>query len=95
MYVSTFLSSERTSLLSKALCYIAPSTYVIYLLHTTFEGFTKAIVHKIPLLANPSNDIYFILGALLVILIGVLGPVLTHKYVLSKFKITMFMFGLK
>lgn len=95
MYFSTLLANKRSVLSSKIFCYIAPSTYIIYLLHTTFEGFTKAVIHKIPLLENYSNDMYFVLGALLVIVVGIAGPVLTHRYILAKFKITRKMFGLE
>lgn len=95
VYLATLLSNFKSLVVSKLLYYIVPSTYIIYLLHTPFEGFTKAVVHKIPILAHPSNDMYFILGALLVIAMGVYGPVLTHKYLLSKFRITRFLFGLK
>lgn len=95
MYISSFLSNHKSLILSRFLCYIAPSTYIIYLLHTTFEGLTKAVVHKIPVLANPTNDIYFSLGALLVIIVGVYGSVITHRYILSKFRLTRFLFGLK
>lgn len=74
---------------------MAPSTYIIYLFHTTFEGFSKAIIHKIPLLANPDNNLWFVIGALIVIIVGILGPILLHKYILVRFKVTRILFGLK
>lgn len=95
MYVSTWLSYNKTLVVSKALCWMAPSTYIIYLFHTTFEGFTKAIVHQIPLLTNPDNNLWFVVGAIIVIIVGVLGPILLHKYVLARFKVTRVLFGLK
>lgn len=95
MYISTGLSHRKTLVISKVLCMIAPSTYIIYLFHTTFEGFMKAVVHKIPMLANPTNDLCFIVGALAVILVGIVGPILLHKYILSRYFMTRFLFGLK
>lgn len=95
MYVSTWLANCRNLLVSKILCYIAPSTYIIYLFHTTFEGFAKAIVHKFPILASSSDGILFIAGACLVIVSGIAGPLLMYKYILIRFRVTRWMFGLK
>ena len=74
---------------------MAPSTYIIYLFHTTFEGFAKAIVHKILWIVTAENGWMFIAGALFVITSGVVGPVLLHRYVLVRSRITKFLFGLK
>ena len=74
---------------------MAPSTYIIYLFHTTFEGFAKAIVHKIPWIVTAENGWMFIAGALFVHTSGVVGPVLLHRYVLVRSRITKFLFGLK
>lgn len=95
MYISTLLEHHQTLVFSKVLCSIAPSTYIIYLFHTTFEGFTKAVIHKIPAFCDTSSEVMFTLGAVVVVVIGIVGPIALHKYVLSRFKITRFMFGLK
>ncbi|OYP57140.1 hypothetical protein CIK91_00880 [Segatella bryantii] len=89
------LEHHQTLVFSKVLCSIAPSTYIIYLFHTTFEGFTKAVIHKIPAFCDTSSEVMFTLGAVVVVFIGIVGPIALHKYVLSRFKITRFMFGLK
>ena len=39
---------------------VAASSYIIYLFHTTFEGFAKAVVHKIPIFVDTSNELLFI-----------------------------------
>lgn len=95
MYVSTWLAEHRDGVVSRLLCYMASSTYIIYLLHTTFEGVTKAVVHKITLLASSSDGVFFVVGALIVIVVGIVGPVLVHRYILSRFYITKVLFGLK
>ena len=74
---------------------ISVSSYIIYLFHTTFEGFAKAVLHKIPGVWNTGNDWVFCMGAILVIVVGVVFPVLLHKYILQKYHITRLLFGLK
>jgi fucose 4-O-acetylase-like acetyltransferase len=95
MYVSTWLSKNNALIISKILCGIAPSTYIIYLFHTTFEGFTKAILHRVSIVSGTSNEFLFFLTAIIVVSIGIIGPILLHKYVLRRFRITRTMFGLK
>lgn len=74
---------------------ISVSSYIIYLFHTTFEGFAKAVLHKIPGVWNTGNDWVFCLTAVIVIVVGVVFPVLLHKYILQKYYITRLLFGLK
>ena len=74
---------------------IGGSSYIIYLLHTTFEGFAKAVLNKIPLFTEMDNGLYFSLGAAVVVLCGIAIPVFLHRKVLNKFTLTRFLFGLK
>ncbi len=74
---------------------ISSASYIIYLLHTTFEGFAKAVVHKVPILMDSQNDWCFSLGALIVISCGVIAPILLDLYVLRRYKVTMVLFGYK
>ena len=78
----------------KMVLLISSASYVIYLLHTTFEGFAKALVFKLPYLSDLSNDIMFCIGAVFVISTGVIVPVLLYKYVIGRFTITKKLFGL-
>lgn len=71
---------------------ISASSYIIYLFHTTFEGFTNAIVSKLSL--NEGNIYTFSLEALIIILSGIMGPMILYKYVLKRWDITKFLFGL-
>ena len=73
---------------------VSASSYIIYLLHTTFEGFAKALLFKLPYLSDLSNNLMFSIGAVLVISTGVIIPVLLYKYVLGRYTITKMLFGL-
>lgn len=72
---------------------IAASSYIIYLFHTTFEGFAKAFCLKIPL--DSSLWHIFTLEALIIIMAGVIGPVLLYRYLLQRTAMTQYLFGLK
>lgn len=79
----------------KWLLTISSSSYIIYLFHTTFQGFTKAIIFKIPFLNNLNNDLTFFIGAIIVVTCGVVFPIILNKFVLKKYTITKILFGLK
>ena len=72
---------------------VSVMSYTIYLFHTTFEGLAKSVVHKIPVM-NEDNQVAFIVGALFVIVCGIVMPILIHKYILTKYRITRFLFGM-
>jgi fucose 4-O-acetylase-like acetyltransferase len=75
--------------------FISSSSYVIYLFHTTFEGFMKSFIHKIPILVDANNSIMFGIGAVLIIACGVIGPVFLHHIILAKNTVLRICFGLK
>lgn len=88
-YISKSINNNKQSWLLT----IATSSYIIYLFHTTFEGFAKAICQKVLL---DSNLWYiFTLEALIVIIVGIVGPILLHHYILQRNTITKYIFGLK
>lgn len=72
---------------------IAASSYIIYLFHTTFEGFVKAIFSKIPL--NNTAGYIFVIQAITIILSGIIFPILLHTQILNRWKISKLLFGLK
>ncbi len=72
---------------------VSECSYIIYLFHTTFEGFAKAIIHKVPMFKE--NEILFAIGATLIIVCGIVCPILLQKYILVKNNCTRFAFGLK
>ncbi len=74
---------------------IAASSYIIYLFHTTFEGFAKSAIRKIPVWSDGENSLFFAIGAGLVVGCGVVFPILLHTRLLQRFRITRLLFGLK
>lgn len=74
---------------------LSSSSYIIYLFHTTFEGFAKAVISKIQYFNSVDSNTAFLAGAIIVVLSGVVVPVLLNEKVLRRFEITRFLFGLK
>jgi fucose 4-O-acetylase-like acetyltransferase len=71
LYLSRAVAAKAT-VVCRFLIWLSAASYTIYLFHTTFEGFAKAALLKIPF------DVPFIAGAAFVILAGVSGPVMLH-----------------
>lgn len=95
MQLSKYLEQYAMSGKLRWLMQVSVSSYIIYLFHTTFEGFAKSFVHKIPLLANGENELMFTIGAIIVICCGVIIPIILHKYVLAKSRVIRTLFGLQ
>lgn len=70
---------------------VAASSYIIYLFHTTFEGFTKAVFRKMPL--DSGLWYIFLLEAIVVIAVGVIGPMVCFR-IFKKYRVTKVLFGL-
>lgn len=81
--------------LTQKLLVVSASSYIIYLFHTTFEGFIKSVIQKIPILATGTNSVSFCMGAALVIGAGVFLPIVLHHRILMQNHILRFLFGLK
>ena len=70
---------------------IAASSYIIYLFHTTFEGFAKAVFRKMPF---DSNLWYvFLPETVCVVACGVIAPMILF-YLFKKYRLTKMLFGL-
>lgn len=83
--------SKRIHDKNNCLLLISYSSYTIYLYHTTFQGFIKALIYKLPL--DHSYPFIFTIEAVITIAIGILGPIILYKYVLNRWKVTRFLFG--
>ncbi len=97
IYMMCLLSIKingRETSLKRILIYVSSCSFIIYLFHTTFEGFAKALVSKIPVL-SVGEDAIFILRAAIVVLCGVLFPIILQKKVIERFRVTRRLFGLK
>lgn len=86
--------SYKKNKISRAILFVSLTSYIIYLFHTTFEGFVKGILYKFSLF-SPENDLVFIVCALFVTLSGILFPIGLYKYIITRFRITRFLFGIK
>lgn len=76
----------------KWLLTVAGCSYLIYLFHTTFEGFAKAAFGK--LLSPTTIESYFVPVALTVICCGVLIPIFLQKKIIIRSKLLSYAFGL-
>ena len=76
---------------------VSTSSYFIYLFHTTFEGFAKALLIKMSLYNKEyiAHSFTFCLIVLFVVFCGVVFPILIYYFIGKKYKITRFLFGLK
>ena len=72
---------------------ISGYSYMIYLFHTTFEGFAKAAAMKITGL--PDTEIGFLSIASVTIALGVTCPILLQNKFFCRYKVTRMLFGLK
>lgn len=85
---------EKTGKGTGWLITVSTSSYIIYLFHTTFEGFAKAVIHRIPIFTDSSNEGLFLVNIAVVISCGVVCPIILHRYILNKTRITKILFGL-
>lgn len=95
LQVSSFLCKYGSASLKNVMINLSLSSYCIYLFHTTFEGFAKAVVVKVPWLSNGASDVGFVVGAFLCIVSGVFVPIVVQKVILERFEWTKFLWGLK
>lgn len=89
--ISKLICQYYKSVQTSWIMVVAASSYIIYLFHTTFEGFVKAIFRKLPF----NSDLWYVFvpEAVVVIGCGVAMPVLLY-YILKKHRITKLLFGL-
>lgn len=81
--------------ITQKLLVVSASSYIIYLFHTTFEGFVKSLIQRVPLLENGNDPLYFSIGAIIVICAGIFLPIVLHRYILERNPLLRFLFGLK
>lgn len=88
LWISRYCCKYR----QKLLLVIASSSFIIYLLHTTFESFCRTVLfYTIPGLSNK----FFILSACIIVLAGIIIPILIDRNIIRKYTITRYLFGLK
>lgn len=72
---------------------VAAYSYLIYLLHTTFEGFAKGVLLKVHWFDHSPQMLTAWLGAAAVVACGVGIPWWLGRYVLNRLPITSMLFG--
>ncbi|MBR5886378.1 MAG: acyltransferase [Alistipes sp.] len=87
--------NKATSYLKERLMHIAAAAYTIFLLHTTFEGFITSLSSKLFGESMLASNVYFAIFALLIISCGVVCPYVLHHYLLSKYRVTQILVGIK
>lgn len=89
--VSKFLNHSLRNIQSSWLMAVSAASYIIYLFHTTFEGFAKAVFRKLPL----DSDLWYVFvpEAAVVVALGVVAPIILYK-LFKKYRTTRFLFGL-
>lgn len=74
---------------------IAGASYIIYLLHTTFEGFAKGLLLKLHWFDNSPRIVFAWAGAAVIVGAGVVIPWWLATKVLNRNKFISFLFGIK
>lgn len=92
-------NSNRTILMrvKKHLLKIADASYVIYLLHTTIEGFVKGTISIISVGGVEwwTSSLKFTFVAAIIIVCGTVIPYMLYYHILTKHRITRFFIGKK
>lgn len=89
---------ERSGLasLKAKLCSVASASYIIYLFHTTFEGFAKSALGKlVPSWIVGDDWITFAIASVVIVSVGVIVPLWLYRYLLGRWRLSRFLFGLK
>lgn len=86
MFLSKWISQYHVP---QIVLLVSTSTYVIYLFHTTFMGFTKALLMRIPIMESIP-----VISIILVVITGVIFPIILSK-LFEKNRITRFIFGIR
>lgn len=94
MIISYRIVKYQQTTWMKFLVSLSTASYIVYLLHTTFEGFCKAVLHKVPIVFSNPN-IQFCFEAVAVILCGLTIPMMLYYFVLCKFKWARVLFGIR
>jgi len=86
----------KTIITKNILVKLSVYSYSIYLFHTTFEGFVKAIVFRLhPSIIDLNKQLVFVPAALIVILVGIIGPIALHSIIANYSRLFSFFIGTK
>ncbi|MDR1172439.1 MAG: acyltransferase [Bacteroidales bacterium] len=91
--IAKFIS--ETGKVQQVFLSVSACSYTIYLFHTTFEGFTKAVFAKLPLQLYIGDTAAFVIEAVTVISAGIILPMILHYVITRKSKIVSYLIGAK
>lgn len=94
MKIAFLLESHTNNPITICSLKIYVSSYIIYLFHTTFMGLARFVLSNYPLFLDCTNNFYFTIGVLLIVSCGIIVPMLLHKFILAKSRLTRLLFGL-
>lgn len=92
--ISDFMDRTIGGKFRKAIMSISFASFFIYQYHTTFEGFAKGVINKINFYSGSYIDLKYTIGIMTVTLCGLLIPYFLDRKILSRSRITRFIFGL-
>lgn len=95
LVVSNALENHAAPKIRHLLFSLSTASYIIYLFHTTFMGFSKAALTKIHFFQSGNLMVHYSVAELIVPLFsGVVLSYLLYKYILTRYNITRKLFGL-
>ncbi len=95
MIVANLIERSTLSSFKRELLTISSASFIIYLFHTTFLGFAKALMFKYNSVFNIyENELFFTLGILFAISAGVICPICLY-FIFKRFNATRYIFGMK
>lgn len=92
--LSLKLEKLNNNVLKKAFDILSRASYIIFLLHTTFEGLAKLIINKCTVYGCSLMD-FFCVKVLFMVGFGMMIPIILYQTIIIKYKFTKLLFGLK
>lgn len=93
LFISRFIRHYSLKRIRNYIIVVANYSYIIYLFHTTFEGFFKTILYKLHWFDNNPQSLYFWIGALTVVSLSTITPIVLSKFLLGRWELTSVLFG--
>lgn len=87
-----FMKSASRQAMAATLA-VSSASFVIYLFHTTFEGFAKGALSMVHFLDGGDPALRYGLATLIVTLCGTILPMAVDRWLIRPFKTTRFLFG--
>lgn len=93
--LASFFRTSASGPLLKVAYSVASASYIIYLFHTTFEGFAKGVLSYLHFFSMSPHMLTAWTGAVIVIVCGTVVPWWLAERVFIRWHVTRFIFGLR